>query len=476
MMDAITGGKCAHASFEAIEDAAAYAFGDGNNDSGDAINASANATATTAVVVEEVDEPLTKEFTDNIWFLVLQLCFGVNIHKFMTNPGQKFRTKNVHCLIPNFGLVSKSCLGCCHRFIRQVPLMLYTPREDYYTSTLFLCRNNVKLGTILNFPDNSYQLSQWLHMLRSVDTSELKTMKVTPSSVSLREITGLVPLFEGVDEDDRTIIMEQESPIEDSIVKTLREVNPPLEDLTLDIKNRRFYEPILEMVSQTLTHLTLYIRDMRIEEDERLGQLIERLPYLEELTIQVDENDEGKDCEISIKSRSLKELSIHSSIHVRTVVCPSLKKLKIRSWSSTMAIRTLTQVANTLEELDLAISEVVEELDLEIYGSKITTAIENMPKLKKLVMCGPNGSEFVIKSISLEQIDALGYWSGIEKCICPSLKLFQYRHSALSLVRPVSPLCGNDIPPKGHTKEFKVGERPFVGMNAPDSCIVEVFG
>ena len=30
-MDAIAGGDCSHASFETIEDAAAYAFGDGNN-------------------------------------------------------------------------------------------------------------------------------------------------------------------------------------------------------------------------------------------------------------------------------------------------------------------------------------------------------------------------------------------------------------------------------------------------------------
>ena len=55
------------------------------------------------------------------------------------------------------------------------------------------------------------------------------------------------------------------------------------------------------------------------------------------------------------------------------------------------------------------------------------------------------------------------------------IETIQYRHSALT-VCPVSPLCENEIPQKGQTKEFKVGERAFVGMNGPDCCIVEVFG
>jgi len=54
--------------------------------------------------------------------------------------------------------------------------------------------------------------------------------------------------------------------IEDSIVNTLQQLNPPLETLTLDM-NRSFYDPLLEMASQTLTNLQLDI-DLEIEGDE----------------------------------------------------------------------------------------------------------------------------------------------------------------------------------------------------------------
>ena len=338
------------------------------------------------MVVEEVDESLTRDFSDEIWFTVLQFLFGAqfgdDLDECMRNPGQKFRTKNAHCLIPNFGLVSKSCLGCCHPFIRQVPLGLYQSTNDYHRSTLWLCRNNVKLGTIQNFPDNTLELCQWLYMLRLVNTSELKTIEITPSTVSLslsvltgfgakaiKALKGGIPpeviVMAGkhlvdVNEDDQEMIKaleagipaeviveagnHTESEIEDSIVKTFQEVNPPLETLTLDIKNRSFYEPLLEMASQTLTHLTLDI-GLEIEEEKvhnlkRLGKLIERLPRLEDLFLQpyADGDDSvGENC---MKSRSLKELWIPYQFHVATLV--SLKKLYIGSQSCRMAIHTLS--------------------------------------------------------------------------------------------------------------------------------------
>jgi len=149
---------------------------------------------------------------------------------------------------------------------------------------------------------------------------------------------------------------QTESEIEDYIGKTFQELSPPLETLTLDIKNRSFYEPILEMASQTLTHLTLDI-DIEIEEDkdqhlERLGKLIEMLPLLEDLIMEVGDGEE-REGEISIKSRSLKELYISCEIPVSTVLCPKLEKLDIGFQSSRMAIHTLTQDGNNLEELDL---------------------------------------------------------------------------------------------------------------------------
>ena len=269
-----------------------------------------------------------------------------------------------------------------------------------------------------------------------------------------------------------------ESEIEDSIVKTFREVNPPLETLTLDIKNSSFYEPLLEMFSQTLKSLDLKFYDDH--NPERLEQLIEALPNLEKLTLQESHRctafgDNSDRDEIGLKSMSLKELTIHSPIHFGTLACPSLTQLDIRH--KRMLFRTLNDVAHGLEELELYIGD---ELDLEIYGSKMTTAIENLPKLKKLIITAPTGTKLVIKSRSLEQIDAMNYPSNhrfvIEECICPSLKLFEYDEYSRNTpaVRPVSAFREEDLPQEKETKDFKVGERPFVGMHVPDACVVRV--
>jgi len=58
-MDASAVGECVHASFDTMEDAAAYPFGDGSNDNVVAVDASLTVAAAT-MVVEEADESLTK--------------------------------------------------------------------------------------------------------------------------------------------------------------------------------------------------------------------------------------------------------------------------------------------------------------------------------------------------------------------------------------------------------------------------------
>ena len=95
-----------------------------------------------------------------------------------------------------------------------------------------------------------------------------------------------------------------------------------------------------------------------------------------------------------------------------------------------------------------------------------------MPKLKKLSFdCDEEGSVRV-RSQSLEEIDGTGSGCVVTECICPSLKIFHCRVEKGGkpiTVKPVTPFRKEELKTK---QDFKVGDRPFIGMTVPTSCIV----
>ena len=59
-------------------------------------------------------------------------------------------------------------------------------------------------------------------------------------------------------------------------------------------------------------------------------------------------------------------------------------------------------------------------------------------------------------------------------CICPSLKIFHCRleKGVTSItVNPVTPFTEEELKTE---QDFKVGDRPFIGMPVPTSCIVRL--
>jgi len=118
----------------------------------------------------------------------------------------------------------------------------------------------------------------------------------------------------------------------------------------------------------------------------------------------------------------------------------------------------------------------------------LTKAIEDMPKLKKLTINSYVGGELTIRSKSLEIIDTsrcglARFW--VPKCICPSLKMFiskygveNYKKSGIQPVRKFTSIELIDkwnCPNRTSGIEFPVSQFPFVGLEAPDSCVVRLY-
>jgi len=143
----------------------------------------------------------------------------------------------------------------------------------------------------------------------------------------------------------------------------------------------------------------------------------------------------------------------------------------------------LTKINVTLFRiLDLPLlkrfSNQLEELTLTIYLSEddpvavaISQMIKNMPKLKKLSFDRGWGSVRV-RSQTLEEIGGRHSRCYVNECICPSLKMF---HCCLQkgeqswTVKPITPFTKDELKTE---QDFKVGDRPFIGMTVPNSCIV----
>jgi len=178
----------------------------------------------------------------------------------------------------------------------------------------------------------------------------------------------------------------------------------------------------------------------------------------------------------------------HSSLaNVFADDTPALKKLTITIDREHWPHPLLEVVSDTLEELILCVclsQEVIrDDQDLQY----LTRMIQGMPKLKKLMITMPFPASFHIRSTTLEEIDARGCptYFNLSECVCPSLKMItcMYYNPTFNFARPVVPFQRNELKFTHKRIEMEkdvladcahveVGNRPFVGLKVPASCII----
>jgi len=170
---------------------------------------------------------------------------------------------------------------------------------------------------------------------------------------------------------------------------------------------------------------------------------------------------------------------------------PSLKAMEIVIRKEEWFRPILTKFSNQLEKLHLYIDwdEIGGKFPYDEKAKEISSVIENMPNLKHLVLQVNSymGGSFRVKSASLEEIDTrLSKNFYLEECICPSLRmLYCTQRFDLCLIKngvhPVIPFTNEELKSvndDGNDQyvDVKVGDRDFVGMDAPASCIVRMYG
>jgi len=158
----------------------------------------------------------------------------------------------------------------------------------------------------------------------------------------------------------------------------------------------------------------------------------------------------------------------------------SLKRMKINVKIAGLHLPLLMNLSDSLEELELCIF-AVEDCTCE----DLSRAIGQLSKLKKLKVYALFKGSFRIYSSSLEEIDVIDCWNGffIDKCVCPSLKMFKCAHThkvngnTLSNgIRPVVPFSKEERKDMEAKKvvTMAAGSRTFIGMTVPETCIVRI--
>jgi len=158
----------------------------------------------------------------------------------------------------------------------------------------------------------------------------------------------------------------------------------------------------------------------------------------------------------------------------------SLKRMKIDVKIAGLHLPLLMNLSDSLEELELRIFAVD-----DCICEDLSRAIGQLSKLKKLKVYALFKGSCHIYSSSLEEIDVIDCWNGffIDKCHCPSLKMFKCTHthkvngSALSNgIRPVVPFSEEERKDMEAKKvvTMTAGSRTFIGMKVPETCMVSI--
>jgi len=159
---------------------------------------------------------------------------------------------------------------------------------------------------------------------------------------------------------------------------------------------------------------------------------------------------------------------------------PALKTMRLAFYhQGAVYSPVLSNLFSSLEELSLEFG-IHQIVDLH----EISRTIEQLTKLKKLSLVTDFTASFQIHSASLEEIDTTESTNGlfVDKCVCPSLKMFRCEHLDendvfLNGVKPVIPFTEEELEDMATEEgvEVEVGSRPFIGMSVPGTCIVKIW-
>jgi len=407
---------------------------------------------------------------------------------------------DVASIFRRFGRVSKFWKHGCVRFVQQTPMRLtkeYTNVGDL-PMVVWMCRHHVKIKEITTrVLETDLHVSCLVYVLKYCDISSLDFINIRfGKNVSKAfDWDKSAALEAGIPDEivkaaDGMNMEECQSLIVSSIGDRARSLNA----LQLDCPFEDFHLPLVTNFSHQLDKLMLNVtgqgtkcqshRSDLARKYEMISQAIERMPNLRRLFICAYTSD------LPIRSRSLEELECGWDFVLKECICPSLKNLYLCIDMGNLSPVFLSKFSHRIEKLTLESDHANSDSynDAVVNNSqRISRIIASMPHLKELRIFHGDYA-LGINSKSLEKIDTSKSHIGfrIIECVCPALKLLkcgcvynlvmgQYRPTSevISHVQPIEPFQNGDLGSR-RTKEFKAGDRAFIGMQVSDSCVIKL--
>ena len=423
------------------------------------------------------------------------------------SPGFRGLHETLSCLFKGLGQVSKSCNLSCLDYIQKVPNTYCFHWEKQLGSLEWGCRNRMKL--------HSFTLSgcgKWLPrsigilVLTTCNIKDLQVLDLERTHAGITDPHDFKPkaLARGL---PNSVFERDASEVEfhQVLADCFGKKSSCLKVLKIAMEKELFQQSSLSLltnVSHTLVELNLAITSSSYDETlevfdndlQSISKAIEVLPHLKKLSLEF-----YFDARFAIKSNSLEELAFacHEyynpgyDLAIEKCVCPKLRQLSIESRLSAFGLHlsnlpTVVQCYHLLERLEISIHN--DETELKQTIQKLSRQIKRMPKLKQLDLgfFSFSGLTMTVASESLEEIDVTHCEDcfQVDECVCPNLKVFKCTQTTTDSqpngVRPVVPFDDDELVNFSENglldrpTQIRCGDQSFVGMEVPDSCIVEV--
>ena len=439
------------------------------------------------------------------------------------------RLEEIKLLINSFGLQSKFHYKMCIKFLQVTPIALFLDGDSDYTTTVvkWMSVKRVKLGLlkVRQKETNQQLITEVGIMIKACDVSALSHfyIRFDPlvrelygnercSQYSLTDSFGpLEKVFEDVKEEQSILFR-----------LLLSQNMQSLHMLSLVSHTKSFYCPILTTDfarNLRILHLSLIaVRDYdAVDEYQEVSAAIQNMPKLKELVILSSYSLQQSG--LSLNSESLRVLKVNSPfIKIEKGYCPRLKEMTLTFGTGVKppenylqdfhhAVETLTIQMKPTSRRTFHIGE------LTAIRDGLKSAVKSMDRLTDLVILADPKNvmsyleyNLIIESQSLKRLDisgALYAVKGISRCQCPRLKILKgaywfFPEVTKHHVRPVTPFASNELPlhpslndsmkewipnykepdhasEPGYIQTFQISNRPFVGLDVPASCIVQLY-